>query len=304
MARKALGRGLSALITEENATNDKAQTIQNIHEIASTGSLEIDIDLVTPNPEQPRTRFSEESLEELTQSIRSNGIVQPIVVRKKQDGRFEIVAGERRWRASQRAGLQKIPAVIKEVSDEKLLELALIENIQRQELNAIEEAKAYRKLIDNIGLTQEMIAERVGKDRTLVATSLRLLKLPADIQRLIENQQISAGHGRALLLSSDIASQRRIARKIIEMALSVRETEKAIKRIAREGDGINSNSSKKKKQPNADPNVKAAETKLRRHLGTNVQIVPNTGHGGGKIHIEYYGGDDLDRIYQLLIKNG
>lgn len=305
MARKALGRGLSALITEEtsikNENPQNKQNIQDLQQIASTGSLELDIDLVSPNPEQPRTRFSEESLEELTQSIRSNGIVQPIVVREKQDGRFEIVAGERRWRASQRAGLKKIPAVIKEVSDEKLLELALIENIQRQELNAIEEAKAYRKLIDNIGLTQEMIAERVGKDRTLVATSLRLLKLPADIQRLIENQQLSAGHGRALLLSSDIASQRRIARKIIEMALSVRETEKAIKRLARED--TDAPPSNKKTQTKSDPNVKAAETKLRRHLGTNVQIVPNAGHAGGKIHIEYYGGDDLDRIYQLLIRN-
>ena len=288
MPRKALGRGLGALIIEEA---DKTTE--------STGSLELDIDLVVPNPEQPRTRFAEENLEELAQSIRANGIVQPIVVRKK-GARYEIVAGERRWRASQRAGLQKIPAVVKEVSDEKLLELALIENIQRQELNAIEEARAYRKLVDSVGLTQEMIAERVGKDRTLVATSLRLLKLPDDIQKLIEEQKLSAGHGRALLMATDTDSQRRVARKIIELSLSVRETEKAVKRISREGSASVANKEVVRK---IDANVKAAETKLRRHFGTNVQIVPNAKGTGGKIHIEYYGETDLDRIYDLMLKS-
>lgn len=288
MSRKALGRGLSALIIEDADSPDH-----------SLGSLELDIDLITPNPEQPRTRFTEENLEELAQSIRANGIVQPIVVRKK-NGRYEIVAGERRWRASQRAGLKKIPAVVKEVSDEKLLELALIENIQRQELNAIEEAKAYRKLIDSVGLTQEMVAERVGKDRTLVATSLRLLKLPTDIQKLIEEQKLSAGHGRALLMAADADAQRRVARKIIEMALSVRETEKAVKRLAH-SDTVTD--AKKEVKLKSDPNVKAAETKLRRHFGTNVQIVPNSNGTGGRIHIEYYGESDLDRIYELMMKS-
>lgn len=288
MARKALGRGLSALITEDN-----------LSPVDSSGSLELDIDLIEPNPEQPRTRFAEENLEELAQSIRANGIVQPIVVRKK-GARYEIVAGERRWRASQRAGLRKIPAVVKDVSDEKLLELALIENIQRQELNAIEEARAYRKLVDTIGLTQEMIAERVGKDRTLVATSLRLLKLPNDIQKLIEEQRLSAGHGRALLMAESADSQRRIARKVIEMALSVRETEKAVKRVTLEK---SANKANKEVSAKVDANVKAAETKLRRFLGTHVSIVPNAKGTGGKIHIEYYGDGDLSRIYELLMKS-
>ncbi len=288
MARKALGRGLSALITEDN-----------LSPADSSGSLELDIDLIEPNPEQPRTRFAEENLEELAQSIRANGIVQPIVVRKK-GARYEIVAGERRWRASQRAGLQKIPAVVKDVSDEKLLELALIENIQRQELNAIEEARAYRKLVDSIGLTQEMIAERVGKDRTLVATSLRLLKLPNDIQKLIEEQRLSAGHGRALLMAESADSQRRIARKVIEMALSVRETEKAVKRISLDK---TPNKATKEVSAKADANVKAAETKLRRFLGTHVSIVPNVKGTGGKIQIEYSGDGDLSRIYELLMKS-
>src|SRR6476620_3291096 len=172
MNRKALGRGLSALISDE-----KTKT-------ANEGFLEIDLDLIEPNSEQPRTRFTEENLEELAQSIRSNGVVQPIVVRKKDSG-YELVAGERRWRASQRAGLQKIPAVVREIADDKLLELALIENIQKQKLNAIEEAKAYKRLIETIGLTQEMVADRVGKNRTFITNYLRLLRLPDDIQDMV-----------------------------------------------------------------------------------------------------------------------
>lgn len=283
MARRALGRGLSALIEETNK---------------ETGLLEIDIDLIEPNPEQPRTRFAEPNLEELTQSIRANGVVQPIVLRQKGE-RYEIVAGERRWRAAQRAGLSKIPAVIREVSDDKLLELALIENIQRQELNAIEEAKAYRKLIDSIGLTQEMIAERVGKNRTVITTFLRLLKLPDDIQKLIEEEKLSAGHGRALLLTNDVEVQRRIAKTAIDMSLSVRELEKAVKRAGREDKQIVAN---KQVTSNIDANTKAAETKLRRFFGTNVHIKPDGKGTGGKIEIEYYGEADLDRIYNLIMK--
>src|SRR5215212_2166538 len=217
MPRQSLGRGLSALLGDDKPLN----------EVPAAGTNEIDIDLIEPNPEQPRTRFTESALEELAQSIVANGVVQPIVVRRKGN-RYEIVAGERRWRAAQRAGLRRIPAAVKEVADDKLLELALIENIQREELNPIEEAAAYRKLIDNIGLTQEAIAASVGKDRTLIATSLRLLKLPDDIQRLIEEGKISAGHGRALLLTDDVTIQRRVARAIIEKALSVRETERQV----------------------------------------------------------------------------
>lgn len=285
MARKALGRGLSALLGEDTGKSN------------GDSLLELDLDLIEPNSEQPRSKFTEEKLEELAQSIRANGIVQPIVVRER-GSRYQIVAGERRWRAAQRAGLQKIPAVIREVADEKLLELALIENIQRQELNAIEEAKAYKNLIDRIGLTQEMIAERVGKNRTIVTTFLRLLKLPKDIQNLVEEEKISAGHGRALLMANDADTQRRLATKIIELSLSVRETEKAVKRVGKE------NSSSTEKQivkSKIDANVKAAETKLRRQLGTKVDILPDGKGTGGKIEIEYYSNSDLDRIYKLLL---
>lgn len=284
MARKVLGRGLNALLGDETSKP------------SGENFLEIDLDLIEPNSEQPRSRFTEEKLEELAQSIRANGIVQPIVVRKR-GARYQIVAGERRWRAAQKAGLQKIPAVIKEVADDKLLELALIENIQRQELNAIEEAKAYKNLIDTIGLTQEMIADRVGKNRTIITTFLRLLKLPKDVQKLVEEEKLTAGHGRALLMVNDGDLQRRLATKIIELSLSVRETEKAVKRIGKE----NNQPTKKKLIPKLDANVRAAETKLRRQLGTRVDILPDGKGTGGKIEIEYYSNSDLDRIYNLIL---
>jgi len=282
MARQSLGRGLSALLGDTKPIDEQFN--------------ELDIDLIRPNPEQPRTRFTESALEELTQSIAANGVVQPIVVRRKGDG-FEIVAGERRWRAAQRAGLRKIPAAVKDVSDDKLLELALIENIQRQELNPIEEASAYRKLIDTLGLTQEDVASRVGKDRTLIATTLRLLKLPADIQKLVEEGKLSAGHGRALLLTDDPAHQRRVARAVIEKGMSVRETERAVKRSDQPRRRSIINMAAKK-----DPNFEAAETKLRRRLGTAVAIIPNSIGTGGRVEIEYYNQQDLDRIYQTIIE--
>ena len=287
MPRQTLGRGLNALLGEELPQQQ-----------VEAANSEIDIDLIEPNPEQPRTRFAEASLEELAQSIRVNGVVQPIVLRQV-GGRYQIVAGERRWRASQRAGLRKIPAVVKEVSDEKLLELALVENIQRQELNPIEEAKAYRKLIDTIGLTQEEVAERIGKERTVVTTSMRLLRLPGEIQRVIEEGGLSAGHGRALLMSDDPAVQREVANLAIDAGWSVRETERAVKkaRSVKPQTIENKNVSR-----NIDANIKAAETKLMRALNTNVKIVPGKKGTGGKIEIEYYGTDDLDRVFQLIMK--
>ncbi|HEY0459840.1 MAG TPA: ParB/RepB/Spo0J family partition protein [Pyrinomonadaceae bacterium] len=286
MARQVLGRGLSALLGEETTKSSGEEL------------LDLDLDLIEPNINQPRSRFTEENLEELAQSIRANGIVQPIIVRRR-GGRYQIVAGERRWRAGQRAGLQKIPAVVREVSDEKLLELALIENIQRQELNPIEEAKAYKNLINAIGLTQEMVAERVGKNRTVITTSLRLLKLPDEIQKLIEEEKISAGHGRALLMLEDIETQKRVAKTVMEMALSVRETEKSVKRIGR---GDSQNTEKTAVKSKVDANIKAAETKLRRYLGTNVRIIPDGKGTGGKIEIEYYGEVDLDRVFNSILK--
>lgn len=286
MARQSLGRGLSALLGDEKPA-----------EADSTG-FEIDIDLIEPNPEQPRTRFADSNLDELAQSIRANGVVQPIIVRRFGE-RYQIVAGERRWRAAQRAELRRIPAVLKEVSDEKLLELALIENIQRQELNPIEEAKAFRKLIDTIGLTQEMVAEQVGKERSVIATAMRLLRLPGEIQRVIEEGGLSAGHGRALLMADDPKIQRQLANSAIDNGWSVREIEKAVKRTVSEkaAGPIGKTTAR-----SVDANVKAAETKLMRSLNTNVKIVPGRKGSGGKIEIEYYSTDDLDRIFQTIMK--
>lgn len=287
MSKKVLGRGLSALLGDETS------------QPREENFLELDIDLIEPNSEQPRSRFTEERLEELAQSIRANGIVQPIIVRRR-GARYQIIAGERRWRAAQKAGLKKISSVVKEVADDKLLELALIENIQRQELNAIEEARAYKNLADTIGLTQEMIAERVGKNRTVITTFLRLLKLPDDIQKLVEEEKLSAGHGRALLMIDDNNSQRKLATQVIELSMSVRETEKAVKKISRDE---SQTVEKKEVKPKIDANVKAAETKLRRQLGTQVSIMPDGRGTGGRIEIEYYSDSDLDRIYRLILEN-
>jgi len=246
---------------------------------------------------QPRRRFDEQKLEELAQSIRSNGVVQPLLVRRVGN-RYQLIAGERRWRASQLAGIQKVPAVVKDIPDDKLLELALIENIQRQELNPIEEAQAYKRLMDSLGLTQEGVALRVGRDRSFITNHLRLLRLPEDIQQYVEDEKISSGHARALLGVDDADIQRRVAKSVIEHGLSVRETERAMRRV------IAGNSTSVAIAPavkQTDPNVRAAETRLRRRLGTQVRVVPNMKGNGGKLEIEYYSETDLDRVYQLLM---
>src|SRR5262245_43878928 len=188
MTRRALGRGLSALLSDSTPAQyeQPGQRGEDIHEV--------DIDLIDPNPDQPRSRFNEEKLEELAQSIRANGLVQPLLLRPGANGRYQIVAGERRWRAAERAGLRSVNAVVRSIPDSKLLELALIENIQREELNPIEEASAYQRLIHNLGLTQDEVAQQVGKDRSSIANYLRLLKLPEDVQRMLEDDVISMGH--------------------------------------------------------------------------------------------------------------
>lgn len=286
MTRKALGRGLSALLSETPV-------------IAKEELREIDIDLIDPNNVQPRTRFDEAQLEELAQSIRTNGVVQPILVRKINSGRYQIVAGERRWRAAQRAGLQAIPSVVRDVPDDKMLELALIENIQRQELNAIEEAYAYKRLIETFGLTQETVAQRVGRDRTFVTNYLRLLRLPSDIQQLVEESKLSMGHARALLGIDDPEKQRQIARSVIDKSLSVRETEKLVKRFIEGTDLVAPAPTPAAKAD--DANIRSAEVKLRRRLSTQVRIIPNQTGVGGKLEVQYYSSDDLQRIYALLM---
>jgi ParB family transcriptional regulator, chromosome partitioning protein len=287
MTRRALGRGLSALLSDTPATT-------------SEQVLDVDIDLIEPNSLQPRTNFDEERLEELAQSIRANGIIQPILVRRTDSDKYQLVAGERRWRAAQRAGLQRIPCVVRDIPEDKVLELALIENIQRQELNAIEEAHAYKRLIETLGLTQEMVAQRVGRDRTFITNYLRLLRLPDDIQKLVEQEKISTGHARALLGVDDSDIQRKLAQSVINQSLSVRETERAVKRVI---EGPSTKDASKRTIASEDANVKAAENKLRRRLSSKVQILLNQAGDSGKIEIEFYDTNDLNRIYQLLMGN-
>src|SRR5258708_15686098 len=283
MTERALGRGLRALISTDSPLADSDEI------------RDIEIDLIRPGHQQPRTTFDEAKLEELAQSIRTSGIIQPLLVRPL-GGLFELVAGERRWRAAQLAGLSRIPAIIREIPDDRLLELALIENIQRQELNPIEEANAYKRLIESLNLTQDEVAQRVGRDRTFVTNYLRILRLPSEIQRLLENEKLSFGHARALLGLGDLILQRRYAQKIVKHNWSVRETERRINNAS----GPKPPTSKQDpKQP--DPNVRAAEAKLRRRLGTQVQIIPARAGSAGKIEIEYYSALDLDRLYNLII---
>jgi ParB family chromosome partitioning protein len=286
MTRKALGRGLSALLSADQPADS-----------ANPGeSAEIAIDLIDVSPAQPRSYFDEAKLQELAMSIRENGIVQPVLLRPVGT-RYELVAGERRWRAAQVAGLDRIPAIVRDIPDEKVLELALIENIQREDLNPIEEARAYKNLIDTVGLTQESLAQRVGRDRSYITNHIRLLRLPEDLQQFVQDGKLSGGHARTLLGTSDEITQRQVAQRIIEKGLSVRETEKMIQGIARSPKTV----TEKPPARSTDPNLKAAEAKMRRALGTRVTIVANNSRPGGSIEIEYYDERDLDRLYTLVM---
>jgi ParB family transcriptional regulator, chromosome partitioning protein len=279
--RFALGRGLSALIPDAAAP---VRPPDQPHR-----PTELDIDLLIPNPRQPRATIGEPRLEELAQSIRSNGVIQPILVRKSGD-RFEIVAGERRWRAAQRAGLLKVPVVVRDVTDEKLLEVALIENIQREDLNAIEEAQAYRRLTDEFHMSQDAIAASVGKDRATIANYMRLLRLPVEVRNDLIAGALSMGHARALLALSDDGAQRRIAREVVAAGLSVRETEDLVRRDT----APRAEPAPKK----VDPNTRAAEEQLRLALGTKVRIIRRG--KSGRIEVDFKDEDELQRVFELL----
>jgi len=286
MSRKALGRGLGALLGSD-------QTVS-----AEPESLEIDVNSIDPSSEQPRVRFDEEALERLTVSIKEHGVVQPVLVRRRGT-RYELIAGERRWRAAQKAGITKIPVVIREVNDADLLEIALTENVQREDLNPIEEAQAYQKLIERVGLTQEALAARFGRDRSYITNYLRLLRLPDDVQRLVEEGRLSTGHARTVLGLPHHDQQRRAARHVIEKGLSVRATEALVKKSL---SSAGSERSPRKSQITADPNVRAAENKLRRTLGTQVRILQGAPDGPGRIEIAFFNTQDLDRIYRVLTR--
>jgi ParB family chromosome partitioning protein len=280
--RPALGKGLSALIPDAPESPKPLPT-------------EIDVDLISPNEYQPRHRPDDVRLEELAQSIRANGVIQPIVVHKV-DGGYRIIAGERRWRAAQRAGLTRVPVYIKDVAvgkDAQLLEMALIENIQREDLNPIDEAAAYEKLSTDFKMTQEEIAAAVGKDRSSVANHLRLLKLPQEVRTEVAGGRLSMGHARALLAVADDAGQRQVARQVIAQNLSVRETETLVKRLGKAAPAGRSAAR------GNDVNTRAAEERLRLNLGTRVRIVRRG--KGGKIEVDFTTEDELQRLFERLM---
>jgi len=277
--RPALGRGLSALIPDAPAA-------------PAERSLDVDSDLLRPNKFQPRTSMDDGRLDELAASIRANGIIQPIVVRRDGQG-YEIIAGERRWRASQRAGLLKVPVVVRDMPDERLLAAALIENIQRADLNPLEEAQAYRRLTDDLHLTQEQIAESVGKDRSSIANYLRLLKLPNEVRESVASSTLSMGHARALAGITDEAQLLRLARDVIAKQLSVRETEALIRKASAPAAQVEA--------PAKDVHTRAAEDKLRFALGTRVRIVRKG--KGGRIEVDFTSEEELQRIYEMLTGN-
>ncbi len=280
--RPALGRGLSALIPDTPRPAAPTEGERAAH---------IDLDLLVPNSRQPRTYIDEARLEELAQSIRANGVIQPILVRRAGD-RYEIVAGERRWRAAQRAGLLKVPVTVRDIPDDRLLQVALIENIQRDDLNPIEEAQAFRRLIDELQLSQEDLALAVGKDRATIANYLRLLRLPTEVRADISSGTISMGHARAIVGLPDDASQRRLAREVVSRGLSVRETEALVRREGKPA-------AVPPPPRRVDPNTRAAEEQLKLSLGTSVRIVRKG--TGGRIELDFTNEDELQRLFEALI---
>jgi len=275
MKRRALGKGLGTLLPEKPAVG-----------VVEEGYVQIEVSRIQPNPSQPRESFDEEELEDLAESIKEAGVLQPVLVRRSGDD-FELIAGERRWRAARRAGLERIPALIQQVGQERSLELALIENIQRQQLNPIEEARAFSTLMTRFGLTQEEVAVKVGRKRPSVANSLRLLKLPAEVQSLVREGRITAGHAKALLSLSGEKEILAAARKMSSGEVTVRKAEQLTR------------ARKPAESPHQDPNVRDAEIRLQRALGTKVRIRTRDGEKG-RVEIEFYSGEELQRIFELL----
>jgi ParB family chromosome partitioning protein len=305
MPRNALGRGLGALIREPEppavVDSQNPASIATVggaaaapaREATHHGPQEIDIDLVEPSPYQPRTRFREEALDELARSIKASGIIQPIVVRPIGN-RFQLIAGERRWRAAQRAGLTRASAIVRQVSDELALEMTLVENIQREDLNPIEAARAFERLMAEFQLTQESVAERTGKDRATVANAVRLLKLEPIMQDWIEEGKLSAGHGRALLAVGDPQLRMRYAQRAARGGLTVRQIERLASRHAR--------GRKEKTEIHVDPNIREALDELQRHLGTKILLRQRTKLRPGQLVLEYYEDAQLMGLYDRLMK--
>jgi ParB family chromosome partitioning protein len=296
--RRALGKGLSALLPSRHGTATQAPPAPasaSEPTPPSMGAFSIPIAKIDANPQQPRSVFEAERLQQLAQSIQENGIIQPLIVRRKAD-RFELVAGERRWRAAKIAGLADVPVILQDVADDRILELALIENIQREDLNPLEIAHAFDRLCRELNLSHEQIAQRTGKDRTTITNTLRLLKLPGDVQVLVAEHRLSMGHARALLGLPTPELQRELAESASAQGMSVRQVERMVQRMTEPREAKSAEEAKKQ-----DPNVKWATQELERVLGTRIRIVEKSDQRG-RIEIEYYSSEDLDRIYSLIVK--
>ena len=291
--KRGLGRGLDSLfgsLEEESSENVKDVEVK-VETVVVNEPKEIEIGLIDRNPDQPRTIFDEVALQELASSIKVHGVIQPIIVKEVQ-GRYVIIAGERRWRASRLAGLKTIPCVIKNYTEQEISEIAIIENLQREDLNPIESAKAIKNLIQQYSLTQDEVADKIGKSRPAVANTLRLLSLPEQIIALVEKNKLTAGHARALLAIDNPAKQKEIAVAIIEKGLTVRDVENIIK-------NVNKPKAEPAKPKEKSLELKDFENKIKRALSTSVSIKGNDNKG--KIVIDYYSVDDLNRIYEILL---
>jgi len=297
-----LGRGLDALIRKESISFDKIPP-ELSDQLAVNPFAKISVSKVTANRFQPRREFHQDTLEELKKSIRENGLIQPITVRQTKAGIFELVSGERRWRAVKELGIREIPAYVLQIdSDEKMLELALTENLQREDLNPIEIALGYQRLIDECNLTQEKVAEKVGKDRATVANFLRLLKLPAPIQKGLLSGDITAGHARALLAIENSGEQFHLFNRIARDNLSVRQVEREVQRALGPRKSKRKPAKASPQHPNVEPVMADLVDKLRKHLGTQVKI-DYSGKHTGEIRIEFYNDEDLERLIELILGN-
>ena len=294
--RNGLGKGLDSLIpnkTEKTVKTEKKPEQKNEESQNSSGEILVKINQVEPNREQPRKEFDEDSLMELADSIKQFGILQPLLVQKRKDY-YEIIAGERRWRAAKIAGIKEVPIIIRDYTDQEIVEISLIENIQRENLNPIEEAMAYKRLLEEFHLKQDEVAERVSKSRTAVTNSMRLLKLSPRVQQMIVDDMISTGHARALLAIDDEEQQYQLANRIFDEKLSVRETEKLVKALK------NPKKEVKKQKPERTFVYDNIEEQMKNIIGTKVSVNPKA-NGKGKIEIEYYSEEELERIYDLIM---
>jgi ParB family chromosome partitioning protein len=289
--RKVLGKGLNALLSSR--TQAPAAPAPAAEASRPEDAQLLPIDLLDPNPLQPRRLFQAERLQELAQSIQVNGIVQPIVVRRV-GARYQLVAGERRWRAAKLAGLEKVPVVVKDIPDDRLLEITLIENIQREDLNPIETAVAFDRLGQELNLSAEQVGTRTGKDRSTILNFTRLLQLPGDLQQLVAERRLSQSHARCLLALPTAELQREVAEKAVSQGWSVRQTERTTQKM------VEGRKAKHVDEVDVDPNVKAAIRELEAKLGTKVRIIERAKRGG-RIEIEYYSQEDLDRIYGAIV---